>query len=124
MSKLMSFSGLLTIMALSAATPLAAQDRSAVTGSELKAAAVSKPSARAETVRELLSGEQAQKLAQSMGVSAEDLAERVDALDASQLDRLAEQAGVSESSMRRRGSVVISTTAIIIILLVLILLTD
>jgi hypothetical protein len=60
-----------------------------------------------------------------MGVSAEELGARVDALDEAALDRLAEQAGITESMvMRRRANVVVSTTAIIIILLVLILLTD
>lgn len=124
MTKLLSLSALLSLAVLGTSAPLVAQDRSAVSGAELKSAAVTQSSPRAETVRELLSGDQARKLAVSMGVTAEELAERVDALDAAQLDQLAEQAGVNESSMRRRGSVVISTTAIIIILLVLILITD
>jgi hypothetical protein len=104
---------------------MTAQDRSSVSAAELNAAVTAGPSAKAETVREILSGDQARKLAAAMGVTAEDLAARVDALDGPALDRLAEQAGITESMvMRRRANVVISTTAIIIVLLVLILLTD
>lgn len=125
MTRLMPLSALLAIVALGADAPLVAQERSAITTAELTAAVGKAPSSRAEATRELLSGDQARKLAAAMGVSAEDLADRVGALDGVQLDRLGEQAGVNESlSMRRRDSVVLSTTAIIIILLVLILVTD
>jgi hypothetical protein len=102
-----------------------AQDRSSVSATELNAAVTARPSVTAEAVREILSGEQATKLAGAMGVSAEELGVRVDALDGAALDRLAEQVGITESMvMQRRANVVISTTAIIIILLVLILITD
>ena len=114
------------VTATSSLTPaLVAQDRSAVGTTELNAAVKSRPSAKADMVREMLSGDEARKLAGTMGVSAEELTTRVDALDGAALDRLAEQAGITESMvMRKRANVVISTTAIIIVLLLLILLTD
>ena len=114
------------VTATSSLTPaLVAQDRSAVGTTELNAAVKSRPSAKADMVREMLSGDEARKLAGTMGVSAEELTTRVDALDGAALERLAEQAGITESMvMRKRANVVISTTAIIIVLLLLILLTD
>lgn len=115
----------LAVAALGFGAPLVAQDRSAINPTELKAAVGNRQTARAGAVRELLSSDQARKLAEGMGVSSGDLANRVSELDAATLDRLGEQAGVTDAMvMRRRANVVISTTAIIIILLILILLAD
>jgi Skp family chaperone for outer membrane proteins len=125
MPKRFSLAMITAIAALGFASPVLAQDRAAVSGAELDAAVAAQPAPRGEAVRTLLSSEQAQKVAGQMGVSAEDLAARVAALDGAALDQLAERTGVADQLLAGgANNVVISTTAIIIILLILILLAS
>lgn len=123
MSKYRSLSLLAAAAALGVATPLVAQDRSAVSGADLDAAVAARPGANREAVRSLLSSDRARQVAGQMGVSPADLSARVAALDGASLDRLAQQAGVNDQILAGGDEkVVISTTVIIIILLVVILL--
>lgn len=123
MSRYRSLSLLAAATAFGVATPLAAQDRSAVSTTDLDAAVAARPGANREAVRSLLSSDRARQVAGQMGVSPADLSARVAALDGASLDRLAQQAGVTDQILAGGDQkVVISTTVIIIILLVLILL--
>jgi hypothetical protein len=111
--------------ALALAAPLAAQDRSAVNGTELDAAVATHSTRREAAVRELLGTAQVQQVAEQMGVSAPDLAARVAALDAATLDQLVQRAGGEERDLAGgANTLVISTTTIIIALLIIILLVD
>lgn len=124
MSKRFSLAMITAVAALGFASPALAQNRAAVSGAELDAAVATQPVPRGEAVRTLLSSEQAQKVAGQMGVSAEELATRVAALDGAALDQLAERSGMADEPLAGGNTVVISTTAIIIILLILILLAS
>ncbi len=110
-------------LSLGLATPLLAQDRSAVTPAQLDAAAAARPAGDRQEIRSLLSTDEARTLASRMGVSAADLSARVASLDEATLSLLAERAQAGERDLAGGdNTVVISTTAIIIGLLVLILL--
>lgn len=124
MSKRLSLAMITAIAALGFASPALAQSRASVSGAELDAAVATQPAPRGEAVRTLLSSEQAQRVAGQMGVSAEDLAARVAALDGAALDQLADRSGLADELAGGANNVVISTTAIIIILLILILLAS
>ncbi len=124
MSHARSFATILAVAALGVASPLLAQSRTAVSGAELDAAAVTHASPRAESARALLTSGQAQAVAARMGVSASELATRVGGLDAATLDQLAQQAGVADQPLAGGDTVVISTTLIIIVLLILILVSS
>lgn len=111
--------------ALALAAPLTAQDRSAVSGTELDAAVVTHRSSREAAVREMLGTAQVQQVAEQMGIAAPDLAARVAALDAATLDQLVQRAGGEERVLAGgANTLVISTTTIIIALLIIILLVD
>ena len=124
MSSRISLSTIAAVAALAFVSPVLAQDRSAVSGSDLDAALVSSPAQSGAAVRQFLSTEQVQKVAAEMGISAAELSTRVAALDDATMSRLAQQSGLADQALAGAGSekVVLSTTAIIIILLILILL--
>jgi len=123
MSKRPAFSIIAAVAALALASPVLAQDRSAVSGAELDAAVLDNPAQRGVAVRQFLSTEQVQEVAEQLGVSATDLSAHVAAMDDATLARLAQQGGLDEQALAGGAdTVVISTTAIIIGLLVLILL--
>jgi hypothetical protein len=124
MSTHLPLSTIAALAALALASPVLAQDRSAVSVAELDAAVTAAPAPEGEAVRQFLSTEQVQKLAGQMGVSASELSARVAALDDATLSQLAQQSGLADQALAGGGreTVVISTTAIIIILLILILL--
>jgi hypothetical protein len=120
MSKRLPFSLIAAVAALALASPVQAQDRSAVSGAELDAAVVADPAQEGVAVRQFLSTEQVQ-----VGVSAADLAAHVAATDDATLARLAQQGGLDEQALAGGADrIVISTTAIIIGLLILILVTN
>lgn len=122
MSMHQSLATIAAIAALGLASPILAQDRSAVSGADLDAAVVAGPAQGGETVRQLLSTEQVQKVVDQLGISATELSTRVAALDDATLARLAQQSGLDQAALAGGAdTVVISTTTIIIILLVLIL---
>ena len=111
--------------ALALAAPLTAQDRSAVTATELDAAVATQSTRREAAVRELLGTARVQQVAEQMGVTAPDLAARVAALDAATLDQIVQRAGGEERVLAGgANTLVISTTTIIIALLIIILLVD
>jgi hypothetical protein len=112
------------IVALGLATPALAQDRSAVSGAELDAAVLVSTAQGGEAVRQFLSTEQVQEVADELGVSATELSASVAALDNATLARLAQQGGLAEQDLAGgANTIVISTTTVIIILLILILIT-
>jgi uncharacterized protein YidB (DUF937 family) len=112
------------IVALGLASPVLAQDRSAVSGAELDAAVLGSTVQGGEAVRQFLSTEQVQEVADELGVSATELSASVAALDNATLARLAQQGGLAEQDLAGgANTIVISTTTVIIILLILILIT-
>jgi hypothetical protein len=112
------------IVALGLASPVLAQDRSAVSGAELDAAVLGSTAQGGEAVRQFLSTEQVQKVADELGVSATELSASVAAVDNATLARLAQQGGLAEQDLAGgANTIVISTTTVIIILLILILIT-
>jgi hypothetical protein len=112
------------IVALGLASPVLAQDRSAVSGAELDAAVLGSTVQGGEAVRQFLSTEQVQEVADELGVSATELSASVAAVDNATLARLAQQGGLGEQDLAGGAdTIVLSTTAVIIILLILILIT-
>lgn len=112
------------IVALGLASPVLAQDRSAVSGAELDAAVLVSTAQGGEAVRQFLSTEQVQEVADELGVSATELSASVAAVDNATLARLAQQGGLAEQDLAGGAdTIVLSTTAVIIILLILILIT-
>jgi hypothetical protein len=113
---------ILAAAALTVAVPLSAQGRTAVTTSELEAAATARPAGTREAVRDFLAVAQVQRVAARMGIDLKDLSAGVATLDRAALDRFAAQSPAGTRDLAGGANVVISTTAIIIGLLILILL--
>ena len=110
---------------LALAAPLVAQDRSAVSSSELNVAVAAHGARSDAQVREFLGSTQVRQLAGQLGMAPSELAERVAAIDAATLDQLFQRAGGDERVLAGgANTLVISTTTIIIFLLLLILLVD
>jgi hypothetical protein len=109
----------LLIAGLGWQAPLNAQSRSAISSTSLDAAIATPSTGPRATVNAALSSESAVAAAAQLGLSAEDVAERVAVLDDASVRDLSERILAGGSS-----TVVISTTTIIIVLLLLILLTD
>ena len=125
MSKSFSLSMILAVAALGLTAPLSAQTRSVVSVSELDAAVAERPAAVREAVQEFLTTDRGQEVADRLGMSASELSARVADLDEASLNRVAEQAGISDEVLAGgANTIVISTTTVIIILLLIILLTD
>jgi len=123
MSKPFSLSMIMAVAALGLTAPLLAQGRSAVTTEELDAAVTERPAAVREAVREFLTTDAARALADRMGVSVSELSARVASIDRASLNRIAEQAGVSDEVLAGGADTIVitTTTAIIILLLIIIL---
>ncbi|HUP51405.1 MAG TPA: hypothetical protein VM198_02930 [Longimicrobiales bacterium] len=118
-----SLSAIAAVAAFALASPVLAQDRSAVRSADLDAAVATGPAPAGDAVRQLLSTEQVQNVAVQMGVSASELSARVGALDDATLARLAQQGGLADHALAGGADrIVITTTGVIIILLILILL--
>jgi len=111
-------STLAAIAAISIATPLAAQSRSTVDMRTLDAAVIVHTDANRSAVTAALTSSRALAVAGTMGLSPEDVATRLAALDDASVKQVADEILAGGESR-----VVISTTAIIIGLLIIILLT-
>jgi CHASE3 domain sensor protein len=126
MSRPFLLSMTLALAALCLTAPLSAQDRSAVSVAELDAAIAERPAdvdVRG-AIQEFLATDRGQEVADRMGVSVSDLSNRVANLDDASLNRIADDAGISQEVMAGgANTVVITTTTLIIVLLVIILLT-
>ena len=106
------------------ATPLLAQQRSAVNSAELRSAVTTAPTEDRATVQRFLQNDKVIETAKSMGLRTEDLSARVGQLDDATLTQVAERTRAADLDLiGGQDYVIISTTAIIIILLVLILVT-
>jgi hypothetical protein len=124
MSKPFSLSMIMAVAALGLTAPVFAQARTAVSSAELDAAVTERPVAVREAVRELLATDQAQEVANRMGVSVSELSTAVTSLDEASLRRIAEQAGIKDEVLAGGADrIVISATTAIIILLIIIILT-
>jgi uncharacterized protein YidB (DUF937 family) len=122
MSRHVALSTLAVIAVLGSASPILAQQRSAVSGTDLDAAVATSTAPRGEAVRQFLSSEQVQKVAGQMGVSASELSTRVAAMDEATLARIAQRAGLDDQDLAGgANTIVLSTTAVIIILLIVII---
>jgi len=126
MSRPFLLSMTLALATLCLAAPLSAQDRSAVSVAELDAAIAERPAdvdVRG-AIQEFLATDRGQEVADRMGVSVSDLSDRVANLDDASLNRIADDAGISQEVMAGgANTIVITTTTLIIVLLVIILLT-
>lgn len=126
MSRPFLLSMTLALAALCLTAPLSAQDRSAVSVAELDAAIAERPAdvdVRG-AIQEFLATDRGQEVADRMGVSVSDLSNRVANLDDASLNRIADDAGISQDALvGGANTVVITTTTIIIVLLVILLLT-
>ena len=125
MSRAFLLSMTLALTALCLTAPLSAQDRSAVSVAEMDAAIAERPADVdiRGAIQEFLATDRGQEVADRMGVSVSDLSNRVAGLDDGSLNRIADDAGVSQDALAGGNRVVITTTTIIIVLLVIILLT-
>ena len=121
MTHLRQLSLSLAVAALGFATPLLAQERSAVSGAELDAAVVAHPTGNAATVQAFLATDQAREVAGRMGLSQTELATVVATLDQASLAQLAQR--TDEALAGGSNTIVISATTVIIALLLIILLT-
>jgi Skp family chaperone for outer membrane proteins len=123
MSKSFWLSMILAVAALGLTAPLSAQTRSAVSVAELDAAVAERPAAVREAVQEFLTTERGQEAADRIGMSASELSARVADLDEASLNRIAEQAGISDEVLAGGADTIVitATTAIIILLLVILL---
>lgn len=117
MSIRIPFSMVVALATFTLAAPLTAQTRSTVSTSVLDAAVSVRPANNRAVVAAALSSSNAVAIASRMGLSANDVAARVAALD----DASAQQ--VADRVLAGGDNVVISATAVIIILLLVILLT-
>jgi hypothetical protein len=123
MSKPFSLSMIMAVAALGVTAPAYAQDRSAVSGAELDAAVAEHPAGAREAVREFLTTDQAQDVADRMGMTVAELATAVASFDDASLNRIAELAGLTDEVLAGGAdTIVISATTAIIILLIIILL--
>jgi hypothetical protein len=124
MSKHVSLSFVIAFSALGLTAPLSAQVRSAVSSTELEAVVAERPGAVRQAVRDVLATDQAQEVADRMGMSVSSLSALVATLDEASLDRLAKMAGISEETLAGGADkIVISATTVIIVLLLIILVT-
>jgi len=114
---------LMAVAALGVTAPLAAQTRSAVSVADLDAAVAERPSAVREAVGAFLATDQAQDLADGMGMTVTELSAQVAGLDDESLNGFAEQAGISDEALAGGAETIVitATTAIIILLLIILL---
>lgn len=126
MSKPVKLFSLVMAAALCAATPLLAQDRTAISGAQLDAAVVvAQPRGNRAAIQEVLASPNGQQAAARFGLSRAEVSSRVEALDQATIDRLAERTAPDTQVLAGGAdTIVVSTTAIIIALLLIILLVD
>ncbi len=122
MSKPIALSVFILAAGFGLAAPLAAQDRSAVSGAELDAAVAGRPVGNRDVVQGFLASSQARAAAEGMGVSAADLSDRVATLDPMSLQRLRDELA-DRGLAGGADTIIISSTVVIIALLLIILLT-
>ena len=118
MSRVVTSSLVAALAAIALAAPLTAQRRSTVDAVAMNAAVVSRTVNSRSIVTSALTSTNSLAVAASMGLSPDDLANRIASLDDASAKKVADQilAGGDER-------IVISTTAVIIALLLIILLT-
>ena len=118
MSRFVSTSLIAAFAAITLAAPLSAQRKSTVDVTALDAAVASRAISNHSLVTSALTSGNGLAVAASMGLSSDDVANRIAALDDASAKKVADQilAGGDER-------IVISTTAVIIALLLIILLT-
>ncbi len=122
MSKQIPLALIIAVAAFSVTAPLAAQDRSAVSGAELDAAVAERSDGNRQVVQRFLATDQARTAAAGMGVSAADLSDRVATLDPASLQQVRTELG-DRGLAGGADTIIISSTVVIIALLLIILLT-
>lgn len=124
MSKSLSFSMIMAVVALGFTAPVFAQARSAVTSAELDAAVTERPVDVLDAVRAFLATDRVREVANRMGVSVSEASAAAATMDSESLNQVAEQAGITgEVLAGGADTIVISVTTVIIVLLLLILVT-
>jgi len=124
-SKYFAVIGILALAALSISTPVTAQAQSGVSSSDLEAAVVTAPAANQAAVQQFLQDQRVIGVANSMGVSTADLANRVSALDETTLSQVAERTRAADLNLAGGDqTVVIGTTALLLIIIIIILLAS
>lgn len=116
--------GILVVAALGASAPLAAQERSAVSSTELESAVLTAPAASNQaTVQSFLQNDRVTETASHMGIRTADLAARVSTLNEAALSQVADRIRGEDPALAGGATtVVITSTVIIIALLILIIL--
>jgi hypothetical protein len=123
-SKHLAIPGILTVVVLSSAAPVAAQSRSAVSGAELERAVLersARQTSNQETVQQFLRTDAVRQAGTRMGVNTDDLAAKVATLDEATLGNLAERTRAADQQLAGGDTIVISATVVIIALLIIIL---
>ena len=118
MLKIIQGTMLVAIATIVMSAPLRAQSRSTADSTTLDAAVSARPVAGHSALTTALGSPEAVVAAGRLGLSPDELAARIAAIDESTAQQL------SDRVLAGGANVVISTTAIIIILLILILLTN
>lgn len=124
MLKFIAFAGVLSLAALGASTPLAAQTRSGVSSTELEAAVLKAPATNKETVQRFLRDSRVSEIAATLGIQSAGLAAMVGTLDEATLSQVADRTRAADRNLAGGDQIIVSTTVVIIVLLVLILLTN
>lgn len=124
MKRMIVVTGVLAAALLAASAPLAAQQRSIVSGPELEAAVVERGAGQLgdqATVARFLERRDVREAAGRLGLTGDELAARAGALSAPALAEVAQQVRGAEAQLAGGDTLVISSTIVIIALLVLIL---
>ena len=116
MSKIRTFSAVVSCLLLASAAPLSAQARTTVSSATLDAAVATAPATNRAAVTAALSSSHVLAVAGRMGISPAQLATRVASLDDASIQQL------NDRILAGGSTVVISTTAIIIVILLILLL--
>jgi len=125
-SRHLAVPGILTVALLCVGAPshLAAQQRSAVSGADLEAAVLARAARRNESqavVQRFLRSDGVRRVADGMGITVNDLNDRVATLDEATLNDLADRTRAAERELAGGDTIVISSTVVIIALLIIIL---
>lgn len=125
MLKFVAVLGIVGIASLGSSTRLAAQAQSAVSSSELESAVVATPGSNQAAVQSFLHSDRVAGIASSMGVSTEDLSNRVSTLDEVTLSDVAARTRAGDSGLAGGDqTIVLGTTAILLIIIIIILLAN
>ncbi len=125
MYKFVAVLGIVGLASLGTTTTLTAQAQSSVSGSELESAVVAAPGSNQAAVQGFLHSERVTGIANGMGVSTEELSNRVSTMDEVTLSDVAARTRAGQSGLAGGDqTIVLGTTAILLIIIIIILLAN